>query len=294
MRSSSSLNRPHPYLSTNFPSLSSTSTSRPSSSRPSPAQSRPSPRFSPGYTRRPPSRFSDASSFEGEDGEGEEGSVHSDYYTGPVGMADSSLGGFGGSGGATGLGRQNSLRSDTSTSSSYGKGRRGSESRPGYYDSPTTSTSPNFMFVPHSSSAHSGGPSSGRDGSYPPPGVVAAAGDMDRGSSSSSQPTAPPLSLDSLPSYPPDQKPPFSYPVLIRLAIQGSPQKRLLLSQIYAAIEEKFPWYRDSAPKAWKVSCLIWIPSWCLDPRFLFVPLPPLCYVAPPVGSRPAPQLVRF
>lgn len=63
----------------------------------------------------------------------------------------------------------------------------------------------------------------------------------------------PPLSLTSLPSYPPDQKPPFSYPVLIRLAILGSPQKRLLLAQIYAAIEEKFPWYRDTAPRAWKV-----------------------------------------
>ena len=63
-----------------------------------------------------------------------------------------------------------------------------------------------------------------------------------------------PISLDSLPSYPSDQKPPFSYPVLIRLAILGSPQKRLLLSQIYAAIEEKFPWYKESAPKAWKVS----------------------------------------
>ncbi|KAG8807986.1 forkhead box protein, partial [Serendipita sp. 399] len=49
-------------------------------------------------------------------------------------------------------------------------------------------------------------------------------------------------------------KPPFSYPVLIRLAILGSPQKRLLLSQIYSAIEEKFPWYKESAPKAWKAS----------------------------------------
>jgi Forkhead domain len=63
-----------------------------------------------------------------------------------------------------------------------------------------------------------------------------------------------PLSLDSLPSYPPDKKPPFSHPQLIRLVILGSPQKRLLLRQIYSAIEEKFPWYRDSAPKTWKVS----------------------------------------
>jgi hypothetical protein len=81
-----------------------------------------------------------------------------------------------------------------------------------------TASSPTFTFVPHSA-----------------------------------QPATGPLSLDSLPSYPSDQKPPFSYPVLIRLAILGSPQKRLLLSQIYSAIEEKFPWYKDSAPKAWKV-----------------------------------------
>lgn len=73
-------------------------------------------------------------------------------------------------------------------------------------------------------------------------------------SSSHQQQASSPLSLDSLPSYPSDQKPPFSYPVLIRLAILGSPQKRLLLSQIYAAIEEKFPWYKESAPKAWKAS----------------------------------------
>jgi len=84
-------------------------------------------------------------------------------------------------------------------------------------------------------------------------GQPAGAAGSNTGGRGSQQRTAP-LSLDSLPSYPPDQKPPFSYPVLIRLAILGSPEKRLLLSQIYQAIEEKFPWYRDSAPKAWKVN----------------------------------------
>jgi hypothetical protein len=123
-----------------------------------------------------------------------------------------------------------------------------------YYDgdspvaSRSTTSSPIFTFVPggqgnphHSHGMPDGSSSAGR------PGVGAGSGN------GGGQSTAP-LSLDSLPSYPPDQKPPFSYPVLIRLAILGSPQKRLLLSQIYSAIEEKFPWYRDSAPKAWKVS----------------------------------------
>lgn len=62
----------------------------------------------------------------------------------------------------------------------------------------------------------------------------------------------PPLSLTDLPNFPAEQKPPFTYPVLIRLAIMGSPQRRLLLSQIYAAIEDKFPWYTENASKAWK------------------------------------------
>lgn len=65
----------------------------------------------------------------------------------------------------------------------------------------------------------------------------------------------PPLSLTDLPNFPAEQKPPFTYPVLIRLAIMGSPQRRLLLSQIYASIEDKFPWYKENASKAWKV-CL--------------------------------------
>lgn len=94
--------------------------------------------------------------------------------------------------------------------------------------------------------------------------------------------SAAPLSLDSLPSYPPDQKPPFSYPVLIRLAILGSPQKRLLLSQIYSAIEDKFPWYRDSAPKAWKVSFLLSLST--LPCPFVFLVG---SYVQPLIRSQP-------
>lgn len=114
--------------------------------------------------------------------------------------------------------------------------------------SPLTTSSPVFTFVGQTR----------RDREMMADGHLIAGMDMHGsgggGQSVSSASASAPLSLDSLPSYPPDQKPPFSYPVLIRLAILGSPQKRLLLSQIYSAIEEKFPWYRDSAPKAWKAS----------------------------------------
>jgi hypothetical protein len=68
-----------------------------------------------------------------------------------------------------------------------------------------------------------------------------------------------PLSLIDLPNFPAEQKPPFTYPVLIRLAIMGSPQRRLLLSQIYAAIEDKFPWYKENASKAWKVCMAFYV-----------------------------------
>src|SRR5258706_1883564 len=80
----------------------------------------------------------------------------------------------------------------------------------------------------------------------------------------------PPLSLIDLPNFPAEQKPPFTYPVLIRLAIMGSPQRRLLLSQIYAAIEDKFPWYKENASKAWKV-CLAWLSSRLCPWTYIYV-----------------------
>lgn len=148
------------------------------------------------------------------------------------------------------------LRGSTSASANASADEGSNSNSNSYYggDSPiashSTVSSPIFTFVAgrqvnshHSHGMPDGSPYAGR------PGLGAGTG------GGGGQSTAP-LSLDSLPSYPPDQKPPFSYPVLIRLAILGSPQKRLLLSQIYSAIEEKFPWYRDSAPKAWKVSVL--------------------------------------
>lgn len=49
-------------------------------------------------------------------------------------------------------------------------------------------------------------------------------------------------------------KPPYSYAQLIAFAINGSPNKRLTLSEVYAWIAEKFPFYKDVQTTAWKVS----------------------------------------
>uniref|UniRef100_A0A8C4PZZ6 Fork-head domain-containing protein n=1 Tax=Eptatretus burgeri TaxID=7764 RepID=A0A8C4PZZ6_EPTBU len=47
-------------------------------------------------------------------------------------------------------------------------------------------------------------------------------------------------------------RPPYSYKTLISCAIVSSPEKKLLLRDIYAWIMERFPYYVD-APPAWKV-----------------------------------------
>jgi len=53
---------------------------------------------------------------------------------------------------------------------------------------------------------------------------------------------------------PPDgQKPFYPYSTLIRYAIKGSPEGRLLLEDIYAAIEKRFPYF-TTAPAGWKNS----------------------------------------
>lgn len=62
------------------------------------------------------------------------------------------------------------------------------------------------------------------------------------------------VSLRSLPDPPNGAKPNYPYPTLIQLAIQGSPQKRLTLQEIYTALEQRFQWFREhSNDKAWQV-----------------------------------------
>jgi hypothetical protein len=47
-------------------------------------------------------------------------------------------------------------------------------------------------------------------------------------------------------------KPPYSYAMLIRYAIENSPNKKLTLSEIYAWVTEHYPFY-NTAGNGWKV-----------------------------------------
>ncbi|CCM04237.1 uncharacterized protein FIBRA_06404 [Fibroporia radiculosa] len=63
------------------------------------------------------------------------------------------------------------------------------------------------------------------------------------------------VSLYALADPPSGEKPNYPYPTLIKLAIHGSPKKRLTLQEIYAALEARFQWFRDNThDKAWQNS----------------------------------------
>ena len=53
--------------------------------------------------------------------------------------------------------------------------------------------------------------------------------------------------------YPQTVKPKYSYAFMARVAILGSPTRRLQLQDIYVMIEAKFPFYRDGNHVSWKV-----------------------------------------
>ena len=52
----------------------------------------------------------------------------------------------------------------------------------------------------------------------------------------------------------PGEKPPYPYPTIVRCAILGSPRQRLTLSEIYLAMENRYPWFK-TAGQGWKVNC---------------------------------------
>ncbi|KAG1738411.1 uncharacterized protein EDB91DRAFT_458649 [Suillus paluster] len=63
------------------------------------------------------------------------------------------------------------------------------------------------------------------------------------------------VNLWALPDPPEGEKPNQPYPVLIKLAIYGSPNKQLTLQDIYTALETRFKWFKDRRDeKAWKNS----------------------------------------
>lgn len=82
------------------------------------------------------------------------------------------------------------------------------------------------------------------------------------------------ISLRSLPDPAPNEKPSTPLPMLIKLAIYGSPKKQLTLQEIYTELENRFQWFRDhKRDRAWKVRflfsvacfCLAESYSWCTD-----------------------------
>ncbi|KZW04099.1 hypothetical protein EXIGLDRAFT_828023 [Exidia glandulosa HHB12029] len=79
-----------------------------------------------------------------------------------------------------------------------------------------------------------------------------------------------PINLDALRDGPPGTKPFYPYSTLIRYAIKGSPNQKLLLEDIYYAIESRFPYFR-TAPAGWKNSIRH---NLSLNPCFVKVPRP--------------------
>ena len=69
-----------------------------------------------------------------------------------------------------------------------------------------------------------------------------------------------PINLDVLDDPPVGKKPNYPYPTLIKLAIYGSPRKRLTLQEIYQALKGRFAQFKNSTGAAWKV---------CLAPVFV-------------------------
>ncbi|KAG8681037.1 hypothetical protein FRC09_017801, partial [Ceratobasidium sp. 395] len=78
-------------------------------------------------------------------------------------------------------------------------------------------------------------------------------------------------SLDDLKDGPnPNSKPFYPYSTLIRYAIKGSPNQRLLLEDIYFALASRFPYFR-TAPPGWKNSIRH---NLSLNPCFEKIPRP--------------------
>lgn len=67
-------------------------------------------------------------------------------------------------------------------------------------------------------------------------------------------PPGAPVGLDALADPPPGEKPNYPLPTLIKLAIYGSPKRRLTLQEIYQALEDRFEWFRQRTDElSWKV-----------------------------------------
>jgi len=72
-----------------------------------------------------------------------------------------------------------------------------------------------------------------------------------------------PVNLRALPDGTANKQPPITN--MIKLAIWGSPHKRLTLRQIYEEIEKRFPYLKDLQDKPWQVQ---------LSPSFFCTAMP--------------------
>jgi Forkhead domain len=71
-------------------------------------------------------------------------------------------------------------------------------------------------------------------------------------------PPGAPVGLNALADPPPGEKPNYPLPTLIKLAIYGSPRRRLTLQEIYQALEDRFEWFRQRTDElSWKVCMCI-------------------------------------
>lgn len=74
-----------------------------------------------------------------------------------------------------------------------------------------------------------------------------------------------PVGLHSLPDPAPGEKPSTPLPMLVKLAIYGSPGKQLTLQEIYTELENRFQWFQEHKnEKAWKVCFLFLVVSFYL------------------------------
>ncbi|KAF8526277.1 hypothetical protein BU17DRAFT_19758, partial [Hysterangium stoloniferum] len=60
--------------------------------------------------------------------------------------------------------------------------------------------------------------------------------------------------LNRLQDCDPRERPAYPIPVVVKCAIGGSPRERLTLSEIYLAMELRFPYYRTADQKSWRNS----------------------------------------
>ncbi|KAF7790558.1 hypothetical protein EIP86_001514 [Pleurotus ostreatoroseus] len=74
-----------------------------------------------------------------------------------------------------------------------------------------------------------------------------------------------PINLDCLRDPPLGARPDYPYTTLVQLAIYGSPNKRLTLSEIYTTLEQRYEWFRDTPERQkWQVRAIYQCDRWII------------------------------